>query len=180
MLVILLAVLVGFRRVRYILACSADSDWLPQEMKAAKLKFAEQTFKVWRPFGLIARVDRAYLLGDEMRLLEFKTRKYMRVYRSYVIELSAQRMAIEENAGGKVSDIGYVLIQDPTGRNRSVKVVRLLQRTDLISIRKRRDGILAGTLAPRYADSDGLCRNCGFREECRPDLRKWRMPRSAR
>lgn len=169
--IMLIVAVVGWRVVKRIEARTAESKWLPEELRAAKLKFAEQTFRIWRPIALIARVDRGYTLGAEIRLAEFKTRANKRAYRSDVIELSAQRMAIEESTGERVGEVGYVLIQDTTRKNRAVQRVRLMKKTELMAIARRREAILSGKVVPMYAQSRGLCKKCGFRKECRPDLR---------
>ena len=92
-------------------------------------------------------------------------------YSSDVIELSAQRLVIEKSTGERVSEIGYVLAQDPSGKRRSVHKVRLLPGADVIALARRREAILKGRIVPRYTSSQGLCSHCAYRAECKPDLR---------
>src|ERR1035437_1796047 len=172
MLIGLVAVAIGWRLLKFDRASTADEKWLPEELKTAELRYAEKTFKIWWPIALVARVDRAYALGTEIRLLEFKTRARSVVYRSDVIELSAQRMAIEISTGAHVSKIGYVLTQDPFGKTRAVHRVRLMRKHELVAAVKRRAGILSGMVEPRYPESIGLCQKCGFREQCWSEVRR--------
>lgn len=150
-------------------ARASERHWLPAELQQAKLGFAEKTFRTWRPMGLIARVDRVYRLEGELYLVEFKTRMRSIAYSSDVIELSVQRVVIERSTGERVNEIGYVLTQDLLGRHRSVHKVQLLGRADVIAVARRREAILSGRAVPKYTDSDGLCRYCSYRAECKPN-----------
>lgn len=155
-------------------ARASERHWLRAELQQAKLAFAEKTFRTWRPMGLIARVDRAYRLDGELYLVEFKTRMRSIAYSSDVIELSVQRLVIERSTGERVNEIGYVLTQDLLGRHRSVHKVQLLGRADVIAVARRREAILSGRVVPKYTDSEGLCRNCSYRAECKPNERDQR------
>lgn len=173
LLVVLLpiATVIAWRIARTCWAHASERHWLPRELHDAELALAEKTFRVWRPVALIARVDRGYRLGAEMHLTEFKTRKRAVVYPSDVIELSAQRLVVEKGTAERVSDIGYVVAHDPLTKRRSVLSVQLLPRTDVIALARRREAILSGRLVPRYARSRGLCSDCAYRLECKPEAR---------
>ena len=167
----LLAIAVGmaWKVARRWRARAAERRWLPKELQRAELAFAEKTFRTWKPIRLIARADRGYRWRGKLHLAEFKTRARAAAYPSDVIELSAQRLAIEASTGERVSEIGYVLAETPSGKRRSVHQVRLLPRAAIVAVAKRREAILKGSVAPRYTDSPGLCRDCGYRAECNPD-----------
>lgn len=171
LLLILLAIagLMAWSMVRRLRARASERRWLPPELQHAQLAFAEKTFRTWRPIRLIARADRGYRLKGKLHLAEFKTRTRAVAYASDVIELSAQRMVIEKSTGERVSDIGYVLAQDLLGKRRSVHKVRLLPRADVIALARRREAILKGRIIPRYTSSQGLCRHCAYRAECKPE-----------
>ena len=171
LLFILLAIagLMAWKMARSWRARASERRWLPPELQHAQLAFAEKTFRTWRPIRLIARADRGYRLKGELHLAEFKTRTRAVAYSSDVIELSAQRLAIEKSTGERVSEIGYVLAQDLLGKRRSVHKVRLLPRAGVIAVARRREAILKGRVVPRYTSSQGLCRHCAYRAECKPD-----------
>jgi CRISPR/Cas system-associated exonuclease Cas4 (RecB family) len=172
LLFLLMAVagLMAWKMARSSRARAAERRWLPRELRHAQLAFAEKTFRTWQPIRLIARADRGYRLKGELYLAEFKTRTRVVAYASDVIELSAQRMVIETSTGERVSEIGYVLAQDQFRKRRSVHKVRLLPRADVIAVARRREAILKSRVVPRYTSSQGLCRHCAYRAECKPDL----------
>jgi hypothetical protein len=174
LLLILLAIVVliiGWKMARARLARASEKKWWPQELQHARLAFAERTFKTWRPIRLIARVDRGYKLNGKVHLVEFKTRVRGAAYSLDVIELSAQRLAIETSTHEPVSNNGYVLVQDSFDKRRSVHKVRLLPAADVIALAKRREAILKGRVAPKYTASQQLCSQCAYRAECKPDVR---------
>lgn len=151
-------------------ARARDSAWLPGELKGAELLYAEQSFTISHPLGLVARVDRGYAIDGKVHLVEFKTRAIDRVYRSDIIELSAQRLAVEQSTGYAVSDSAYVVIQNPARGERSVQKVRLMTAVEVVALAQRRVRILDGSVTPQYCKTDALCRKCGFQNECRPAL----------
>ena len=170
-MLVVIAGLMAWKMARNARASASERHWRPRELRHAQLAFAEKTFLTWQPIRLIARADRGYRLKGELILAEFKTRTRAVAYASDVIELSAQRMVIEKSTGERVSEIGYVLAQDLSGKRRSVHKVRLLPRADVIAVARRREAILKGRVVPRYTSSQGLCSHCAYRAECKPDLR---------
>jgi CRISPR-associated exonuclease Cas4 len=169
---ILLTIIVGmvWKMARRWRARAAERSWLPKDLQQADLAFAEKTFRTWRPIRLVVRADRGYRWMGELHLAEFKTRARAAAYLSDVIELSAQRLAIEASTGERVSEIGYVLAETPSGRRRSVHQVRLLPRAAVVAVARRREAILEGSVVARYTDSPGLCRHCAYRGECNSDV----------
>ena len=165
-----IAAVMAWKMARRWRARASERLWLPRELQDAQLAFAEKTFRTWRPVRLIARADRGYRLNGELHLAEFKTRTRAVAYSSDVIELSAQRLAIEKSTGERVSEIGYVFAQDPLSKRRSIHKVRLLPPADVIAVARRREAILKGRVIPRYTSSQGLCSHCAYRPECKPEL----------
>ena len=146
-----------------------EQAWLPKELIGAEIAYAEKTFWTKKPFPLVARADRGYVVRGEIILTELKTRRYARVYESDVIELSAQKLAIEMNTGRQVSNGGFVLTQGLSGGHRVTHGVRLLSRKQIEAIAKRRKAILEGRVQPKFAQSEGLCHQCSYQAQCRPD-----------
>ncbi|MCG2583874.1 PD-(D/E)XK nuclease family protein [Massilia sp. TS11] len=145
-------------------------DGKPRELVDAELLFAEQTFRIDAPLALSARVDRAYLLRDLVILVELKTRAAPIAYRSDVIELSAQRIAVMYATGQPVADFAYVVIRSPQSGTQVMRRVMLLSEADIVALARRRERILVGAAAPCVTASTGICRKCPFRADCRPDL----------
>ena len=140
---------------------------LPRELRKARLLFAERLFAAAGRAAISARVDRAYRVeSGAIVLLELKTRDIDRPYWSDVIELSAQRAAVELQTGATVADHAYVAVQRPGGVAPSVHRVQLMPISEVAALAERREAILSGRLAPSYARSAGVCRRCAFARSC--------------
>ena len=164
--VVLLWVLARWiRRIRI----HTDRSWLPPDLQDAALVYVERLFKATQPIPLVARLDRGYRrLNGVIVLVELKTRRVNRAFFSDVIELSAQRVAIEGQTAERVDDYGYVLIQQPGRQRRAALRVKLLMTEDVIALAKRREVILGCPDVAEYARIPGLCRDCAFLSTCKP------------
>jgi CRISPR/Cas system-associated exonuclease Cas4 (RecB family) len=156
--ILVLAVHLRWRRVK------RESQWLPDELAGATLAYAERAFTARRPW-LVARVDRGYRKDGRIWLTELKTRRQHRVYPPDVVELSAQRVAVEAESGVPVSETAYVLTQKPDG-SRRVHRVELIRKEGIESLVRRRAAILGGSLLPRRAPDPASCAACAYRAEC--------------
>ncbi len=141
------------------------TGWSHPALQGKKLVYSEKTFRSKR-HGIIAKIDRGYLAGDMIELLEFKTRDRHRVYRSDLIELSAQRVALEDETVRCVNDTAHVLTESKLDGTRHLHAVTLLSREELLGIRRRHEALLSGRESPRQATSPTLCRSCAYRSEC--------------
>lgn len=140
---------------------------LPRELRKARLLFAERLFTATGRVAISARVDRAYRLASgAIVLLELKTRDIDRPYWSDVIELSAQRAAVELQTGETVVGHAYVAVQRPGGVAPSVHRVQLMTIPEVAALASRREAILLGELSPSYARSAGVCRRCAYAPSC--------------
>lgn len=142
----------------------------PLELIDADLIYSERRFEVGEPVGLSVRLDRAYLLrSGRVVLMELKTRRRSRVFLSDVVQLSAQRLALERATRRVVASHGYVVAEALDGKRKSYRV-RLLSEDTVVELIRRREAILAGQQAPRTAVSPKLCLACAYRGVC-PDRR---------
>jgi len=153
-----------FRRVRSWLATSC---WRSFDINDCRLLFAERSFSINAPINLTVRVDRAYHDGIAMILMELKTRVEERIYASDVIELSAQRLAVEYSTGERMHDFGYIVLQHPMTHRRTIHTVSLLSQTEVIGIANRQRLLVGGALPPRHAGNPECCRRCEYQPECR-------------
>lgn len=165
----LVALLVFIRWSKRVWMVASERVSRPKKLHRAKLIYLEQVFRADGPIPVIAKVDRGYRDEDGLIcLVELKTRRANQPYLSDVIELSAQRFALEAQTRNRVADYGYVLIQQPGRRRKTPHRVRLLNREEIIALAKRREAILSGLVRADYACSPGLCRKCAFKSQCKP------------
>ncbi len=144
----------------------SDQRWMPREIQRGTLVYAETRFRAPGPVVLSARVDRAYrVAGNQLVLVELKTRRINRTYLSDVIELSAQRVAIMRQTGEPVLTRAYVVVDVQGGRRVSHKV-ELMDDNEVDALIVRRQAVLDGHIEPRRTCVRQLCRKCEFSKEC--------------
>ncbi|HEY0847172.1 MAG TPA: hypothetical protein VGE12_17515 [Noviherbaspirillum sp.] len=145
-----------------------EKAWLPAELRDAALVYMERVFRAKSPVPIIAKLDRGYRNAEGVIILvELKTRRLNRPYLSDVIELSAQRLVVQAQTGERVAAYGYVLIQLAGSECKTAHRVDLLSAENVIAMAMRREAILAGEEAPRYASSERLCTRCAFKLTCK-------------
>jgi CRISPR-associated exonuclease Cas4 len=144
----------------------------PHELKAAHPVYMERQFRSRGPISIVARLDRAYRLQNgRIVLVELKTRAGDRAYPSDIIQLSAQKLALEGEAGEEVESYAFVTVLRPDHprRWRSHRVT-LLDSSQLQALARRREAVLDGRATPTYAASNRACAGCALRPRCdRPD-----------
>lgn len=144
-----------------------DERALPAELRGAVVVFAERTFRSGR-HRLVARLDRAYGVGGTVVLVEFKTRNEDVVHATDIVELSVQRVAVQDELGVAVAREGWVVIENRTTGSRSSHRVALLDQAEVVRLRQRYLDVKAGReLVVSAARSAGQCRSCGHRDACR-------------
>jgi CRISPR-associated exonuclease Cas4 len=143
-----------------------DESWLPSEIAGGQLAFAEKRFES-RRHGLVARLDRAYRAGGELHLVELKTRAYFAAHASDAIELSVQRLVLEEATGERVSPVAHVAVQQ-SGRPglRAIRV-DLFDEQQVMAMRHRLLQTRTGHgPEPRPATRRKACEKCAHRTVC--------------
>ena len=145
-------------------------DWMPHELRASRLAYAERLFRSTGPVAMSAKVDRGYRdKAGVVTLVELKTRRADKVYLSDVIELSAQRFALSSQTGEVVNATGYVVVRIAGLRGNSVHQVDLLAADEVQALIARREALLRGAVKPQQTCGPGLCRNCAFLQPCRDE-----------
>lgn len=155
-------------RLRLTAASRAERASRPDELAGAGLLYMEKQFRIRGPVPLVARIDRAYQGADGVIVLvELKTRWKSRPYLSDVIQLSAQKMALEGQMGLRVAEHAFVTVQRPTrsSGHRSHKV-QLVPPSEIVELHRRREDVIAGRIVPRHAHSADACKGCAFRSDC--------------
>lgn len=146
----------------------SDTSWLPRDLQHAELVYGEKMFRATQPFPLVAKVDRGYrTMAGVIVLVELKTRGVNRPYFSDIIELSAQRVAVQSQTGESVALYGYVLIQRGRRGRKVAHRVSLLPMEDVVALAHRRKAILLGHASPQIAANQELCNQCAFQQDCK-------------
>lgn len=145
---------------------AADEQGLPAELGGAQIAFAEATFRSHRR-RLVAKLDRAYRTLDGLQLVELKTRAHDVVYMSDVIELSVQRIAVEDDTGEQVSPQAWVVVQNSQRGVRRPHKVRLLGVDEIAAMRERYGDVVRGQGGrPNPARSLSQCAQCSHLGRC--------------
>jgi CRISPR-associated exonuclease Cas4 len=143
-----------------------DQRGLPDELQGAEIAYAERTFRSRRR-KLVARLDRAYRIEGVLKLVELKTRSRDVVYMADIIELSVQRIALQDESGQAVARDAWVIVQGSTTSTRRPHRVTLLGVNDIENIRERYVAISRGQIRdPQAARSIRQCETCGHRDRC--------------
>ena len=140
--------------------------WLPREIAEGELAFSEKRFESKR-LGLVARLDRAYRKGGELHLVELKTRGYFAAHASDAIELSVQRLVLQEATGERVSSVAYVAVkQHGEGQPRPIRVA-LFDEDEVLAMHRRLLELRRGLgHPPSPAARRKACDKCGHRAVC--------------
>jgi hypothetical protein len=118
---------------------------------------------------MVARLDRAYEVDGELVLVEFKTRQAPVVYASDVVELSVQRVALQDERQVQVSTTAWVVVEETTRRTRIAHRMCLLDSAEVQALRTRYFGVWSGAVQDaRGANSPKRCHHCGHRSVCGP------------
>jgi len=166
-LLILACVIIAAVTVRAYRVVLREDAWLPKELSTAKLVYSEQLFTGSAEMPIVARVDRVYQSGGLLHLVELKTRRRATVYEADVIELSAQRAAVQASTGIGVGLRAFVVIENPANGRRQVRAVRLLEEDQVAALMTRRRMIIGGLLLPQETDLQARCASCEYRRECK-------------
>jgi hypothetical protein len=145
---------------------SAERVSRPRALADAQLVYMEEVFRIREPVRLVAKVDRVYRLpGGSLVLVELKTRRQNRPYLSDIIQLSAQRFAIEGQTDAVVEPSAFVWVPGADQRFRSHRV-RLLDSAEVVILYHRRQAVLSMKVPATRARSESACRSCALRVSC--------------
>jgi hypothetical protein len=163
---VLVIAAVAFALSRRPSGARRDELGLPDVLRGARVVHAEQTFRS-SARGLVARLDRAYEVGRELVLVEFKTRRTDAAYMADILELSVQRVALQDERQAPVSRTAWVVTQNSVTGKRVSHRVTLLGTQEVLALRDRYLEIEAGDgPRPRLARSLQQCVNCGHKAVC--------------
>jgi hypothetical protein len=175
---VLVIAAVAFALSRRPSGAPGDELGLPDVLRGARVVHAEQTFRSTAR-GLVARLDRAYELDGELVLVEFKTRRADAAYMADILELSVQRVALQDDRLAPVSRTAWVVTQNSVTAKRRAHRVSLLETQEVLALRERYLQIETGSgTPPRPAPSPKRCVNCGHNAICGPGGKGQTLERS--
>lgn len=156
---------IGWLGLRWILR---RGNRHPAALAGAQQIWTEREFSMDEPVRLVARVDAAWRLeSGEIVLVEVKHRRGDKVYRSDVLQLSAQREAVMADSGQSVVGWAFVcLIRGGLWRRPRWHRVELMDEREVVEVVRRRLLLLEGTIEPRAAHGGRVCRSCSWRRKC--------------
>lgn len=166
-LLLAVALVVSWQLLRRQHALVAERRDRPADLRDADLICVESQFRSKSRWPIVARVDRAYRLPSGLVVLvELKTRSTATVRASDVIQLSAQRVAVEDELRVQVSEEAFVVFPGRHSAPPTARAVRLMSREQVEAIGARRRRLIDGLDRPRWPDSEHVCHGCGQRAAC--------------
>lgn len=166
-LLLAVALAVAWHLVRRHRARVAERRDRPAGLRDAELICVESQFRSKSRWPIVARVDRAYRLpGGLVVLVELKTRSTAAVRASDVIQLSAQRVAVEDELRVQVSDEAFGIFPGRHSAPPTSRAVRLMSREQIEAVAARHRRLIDGLDRPQWPDSEHVCHGCGQRAAC--------------
>jgi len=166
-LLLAVALVVSWQLLRRHRARVAERRDRPADLRDADLICVESQFRSKSRRPIVARVDRAYRLPSGLVVLvELKTRSTAAVRASDVIQLSAQRVAVEDELHVQVSDEAFVVFPGRHSAPPTARAVRLMSREQVEAIGARHRRLIDGLDRSRWPDSEHVCQGCGQRAAC--------------
>jgi CRISPR-associated exonuclease Cas4 len=102
--------------------------------------------------------------------MELKRRPRPRAYRLDIVELSAQRVAIENSTSHRVADFAHVVVEHPFSKKRTPIPVQLLGESEIVALAQRYRDISARRTIPIKVERHALCASCGYKTQCGPKV----------
>lgn len=152
----------------------ASDEWsrMPAELRTATLVASERDTAASIDGARVgARPDQVYrTAGSKLILVETKTRYRNVTYLSDVVELSVQRLAIDQSnkdPGTAIADYAYVrIILRGRKPKPTYKKVRLLTADQVTQVYRRYQAVVSGQIAPVAQSRHAACKNCSQRANC--------------
>jgi len=142
-----------------------SQDWLPAELKAARLAQIEEDLVVDEPFPVIGRPDRVYRLADGAHVpVELKNRTRHSIYETDIAEISLRAWLLRRN-GKPTAEHGYVVINSRDTGTREATKVELRDDAFCERLIRRYIDIVEGRVVARKSRGP-KCKSCGHFARC--------------
>lgn len=139
-------------------------DWLPDDLKNARVVMVEKTLYVRQPYKIVGRLDQVYKLSTGEHVpVEGKNRNDCRIYLTDVAQLSLQAWLLRQH-GLATAAYGYAAINNRQTGER--KAVRVELRSDEFCEALIRRYIDLLDSAVGKASRGAKCKSCGYQQVC--------------
>ena len=91
-----------------------DGDQVPESLRGAELVMASKTLRIKEPINTQSKLDQVWAFDDEIIIANTDTRKSVKP--EDIEKMSVQRILLEANDYGEVSDVAYVRLKSRTNR----------------------------------------------------------------
>jgi len=140
-------------------------DWLPLELKGAKLVNIEEDLAIDLPYPVVGRPDQVYQLSDGLHVpVELKNRDHVRIYKTDIAEISLRAWLLRMN-GKQTASFGFMAINSRGNRKR--KTIKVELRNDVFCERliERYIALIEGTDYPHRSEG-AKCKTCSHKLRC--------------
>lgn len=138
---------------------------LPDDLKNAKLWAKEKAFECGGNNPLTGIVDESFIGSNgDIVLSDTKSRKFNRVYKSDILQVSAYRVLIENATSKTVAPFGFIRLLTPSG-NEYVKI-DLYDRDEVLAARRLFDDLRNGKYPGEKCQNKAMCKGCAYKYEC--------------
>lgn len=142
-------------------------DWLPPELKAARLVAVEEDLATDSPYPVVGRPDQVYRIATGEHVpVELKNRDCETVYVTDVAEVSLRAWLLRRN-GWATTGHGYLVINNRRTGKRTAIRVNLRDDAFCERLIQRHIDVVEGVVPPRRSKGR-KCDSCGHRAKCYP------------
>jgi CRISPR/Cas system-associated exonuclease Cas4 (RecB family) len=146
-----------------------DQENMPAILAQARLVYSEKYLRIRRPQALCGVVDQVYKLANSTLCpIDTKTRNYLRVFESDIIQLSVYAYILRHRRRWfmrpRVTPFGFIRIQLPNKVHYAK--VTLYDDENVTRLVSRYKTLQAGKRAPQHSQNPAFCRQCAYLGAC--------------
>lgn len=138
---------------------------LPEKLKSMRIWAKERQFQCDDPVKLVCRLDESYQdEHGELTLSETKSRRWLKVYASDILQLSAEALTVSAQTKRRVSKTAYVRLITPEGNE--YREVSLLSNDEVVAAALMFQDLSQGKYPGEKCGRPEICRTCAYKEPC--------------
>lgn len=138
---------------------------LPAMLEKARTWAKEREFRIGGRRPMHGVLDEAFELPDGTIVIsETKSRRFKTIYKSDVLQVSAQRVLVENHQRRTVSSEGFVRLLTPQGNE--FRPIKLMTADEVAQAYDLYRQLSRGAIVGDKCRAPNLCRSCAYKEEC--------------